>query len=172
MLIEYKVFSIKKSCQFYIKHLNSFLNKYRYAWSSHSVNIPRNVVIVSLSFVWLCSTEFGKIRYQEILQSSENYAESETWFIMHHKNQQSDSYRNHNINQCKFCDSQTNWPDMKQSRKQIYTISVIHPFANHPTTIIPRMLYKDYPDTPDSKVHEANMETTWVLPAPGGPHVG
>ena len=25
---------------------------------------------------------------------------------------------------------------------------------------------------PDSKVHVANMEPTWVLSAPGGPHVG
>ena len=25
---------------------------------------------------------------------------------------------------------------------------------------------------PDIKVHRANMETTWVLSAPGGPHVG
>ena len=25
---------------------------------------------------------------------------------------------------------------------------------------------------PDSKVHGANMGPTWVLPAPGGPHVG
>ena len=25
---------------------------------------------------------------------------------------------------------------------------------------------------PDSKVHVANMGPTWVLPAPGGPHVG
>ena len=27
-------------------------------------------------------------------------------------------------------------------------------------------------DTPDSKVHGANMDPTWVLSAPGGPHVG
>ena len=26
--------------------------------------------------------------------------------------------------------------------------------------------------TPDSKVHGANMEPTWVLSAPDGPHVG
>ena len=26
--------------------------------------------------------------------------------------------------------------------------------------------------TPDSKVHGANMGPTWVLSAPGGPHVG
>ena len=25
---------------------------------------------------------------------------------------------------------------------------------------------------PDSKVHGANMGSTWVLSAPGGPHVG
>ena len=25
---------------------------------------------------------------------------------------------------------------------------------------------------PDSKIHGANMGHTWVLPAPGGPHVG
>ena len=25
---------------------------------------------------------------------------------------------------------------------------------------------------PDSKVHGANMGPTWVLPSPGGPHVG
>ena len=25
---------------------------------------------------------------------------------------------------------------------------------------------------PDSKVHVANMEPTWVLSAPGGPHIG
>ena len=27
-------------------------------------------------------------------------------------------------------------------------------------------------DSPDSKVHGANMGPTWVLPAPDGPHVG
>ena len=27
-------------------------------------------------------------------------------------------------------------------------------------------------NNPDSKVHGANMGPTWVLPAPGGPHVG
>ena len=27
-------------------------------------------------------------------------------------------------------------------------------------------------DTPDSKLHRANMGPTWVLPAPGGTHVG
>ena len=27
-------------------------------------------------------------------------------------------------------------------------------------------------DIPDSKVHGANMEPTWVLSAPDGPHVG
>ena len=27
-------------------------------------------------------------------------------------------------------------------------------------------------DDPDSKVHGANMEPTWVLSSPGGPHVG
>ena len=26
--------------------------------------------------------------------------------------------------------------------------------------------------SPDSKIHGANMGPTWVLPAPGGPHVG
>ena len=27
-------------------------------------------------------------------------------------------------------------------------------------------------DTPDSKVHGANIDPTWVLSAPSGPHVG
>ena len=30
----------------------------------------------------------------------------------------------------------------------------------------------DQDNYPDSKVHEANMGPTWVLSAPGGPHVG
>ena len=33
------------------------------------------------------------------------------------------------------------------------------------------MLY-DTIDTPDSKVHGANMVPTWVLSAPDGPHIG
>ena len=38
----------------------------------------------------------------------------------------------------------------------------------HPITI-PRHLVRD---SPDSKVHGANMGPTWVLSAPDGPHVG
>ena len=38
-----------------------------------------------------------------------------------------------------------------------------------PTVCIPHLHYKD--SVPDSKVHEANMGPTWVLSAPGGPHV-
>ena len=30
----------------------------------------------------------------------------------------------------------------------------------------------DIHGSPDSKVHGANMEPTWVLSAPSGPHVG
>ena len=30
----------------------------------------------------------------------------------------------------------------------------------------------NYANHPDSKVHGANMEPTWVLSAPDGPHVG
>ena len=41
-------------------------------------------------------------------------------------------------------------------------------------TILP--LYNGNPhyveNGPDSKVHGANMGSTWVLSAPGGPHVG
>ena len=40
----------------------------------------------------------------------------------------------------------------------------------------PRTTIEQYPwivlMNPDSKVHEANMGATWVLSAPGGPHVG
>ena len=37
-----------------------------------------------------------------------------------------------------------------------------------------KSVFKTYhdPKGPDSKVHGANMGPTWVLLAPGGPHVG
>ena len=33
-------------------------------------------------------------------------------------------------------------------------------------------IWRNYLSYPDSKIHGANMGPTWVLSAPGGPHVG